>query len=95
MLIINEGFPVTILSNEITELEGESQVSYLLAKALKKQQELRAKFLEKGEKTYEETTRKKRFAVWMMLVFRIIWLLTCENNCTLIGWNNIKSSRSS
>ena len=50
MLIINEGFPVTILSNEIMELEGESQVSYPLAKALKKQQELRAKFLEKGER---------------------------------------------
>ena len=49
LLVINEGFPVTILTNEITELEGESQVSYLLDKALKKQKELRAKFLEKGE----------------------------------------------
>lgn len=49
LLVINEGFPVTILSNEITELEGESQVSYLLDKALKKQRKLRAKFLEKGE----------------------------------------------
>lgn len=48
LLVINEGFPVSILSNEITELEGESQVSYLLDKALKKQKELRAKFLEKG-----------------------------------------------
>lgn len=59
MLIINEGFPVTILSNEITELEGESQVSYLLAKALKKQQELRAKFLEKGEKTMRNYKEKE------------------------------------
>lgn len=49
MLIINEGFPITILSNEITELEGESQVSYLLNKALEKQRLLRTKFLEKGE----------------------------------------------
>lgn len=49
MLIINEGFPVTILTNEITELEGESQVSYLLSKALEKQKLLRAKFLQKGE----------------------------------------------
>ena len=49
LLVINEGFPITILSNEITELEGESQVSYLLEKALKKQRVLRAKFLEKGE----------------------------------------------
>lgn len=49
LLVINEGFPVSIFSNEIMELEGESQVSYLLAKALKKQQELRSKFLEKGE----------------------------------------------
>lgn len=49
MLIINEGFPITILSNEITELEGESQVSYLLNKALEKQRLLRSKFLEHGE----------------------------------------------
>lgn len=49
MLIINEGFPVTILSNDITELEGESQVSYLLNKALEKQKMLRSKFLEQGE----------------------------------------------
>ena len=50
MLIINEGFPVTILTNEITELEGESQVSYLLNKALEKQKLLRKKFIEHGEK---------------------------------------------
>ncbi|MBP5442660.1 MAG: DEAD/DEAH box helicase family protein [Treponema sp.] len=49
MLIINEGFPITILTNEITELEGESQVSYLLNKALEKQRLLRKKFLEHGE----------------------------------------------
>ena len=50
MLIINEGFPVTILTNEITELEGENQVSYLLNKALGKQKLLRKKFIEHGEK---------------------------------------------
>lgn len=49
MLIINEGFPITVLSSEITELEGESQVSYLLNKALEKQRLLRGKFLEHGE----------------------------------------------
>ncbi len=49
LLVINEGFPITILTNEITELEGESQVSYLLDKAWKKQKELHTKFLEKGE----------------------------------------------
>lgn len=49
MLIINEGFPITILSSEITELEGESQVSYLLNKALEKQRFLHSKFLEHGE----------------------------------------------
>ncbi|MBO4385521.1 MAG: DEAD/DEAH box helicase family protein [Treponema sp.] len=49
MLIINEGFPVTILTNEITKLEGETQVSYLLNKALEKQKDLRSKFLKFGE----------------------------------------------
>lgn len=49
MLIINEGFPITVLSGEITELEGESQVSYLLDKALEKQRLLHGKFLEHGE----------------------------------------------
>lgn len=49
MLIINEGFPITVLSGEITELEGESQVSYLLNKALEKQRLLHGKFLEHGE----------------------------------------------
>lgn len=57
MLIINEGFLVTILSNEIMELEGESQVSYLLAKALKNSKNFT--FLEKGEKTMRNYKEKE------------------------------------
>ena len=49
MLIINEGFPLPIMSNEPYDLEGESQVAYLLDKALAKQKMLRTKFLEHGE----------------------------------------------
>lgn len=49
MLIINEGFPLPIMSNEPYDLKGESQVAYLLDKALIKQKMLRAKFLEHGE----------------------------------------------
>ena len=49
MLIINEGFPLPIMTNEPYDLEGESQVAYLLDKALAKQKMLRAKFLEHGE----------------------------------------------
>lgn len=59
MLIINEGFPVTILSNEITELEGESQVSYLLAKALKNSKNFALHFLGKGEKTMRNYKEKE------------------------------------